>query len=383
MNKVTLTNLRERIFYTLWEQDKPVELAFYENEPDIKLNDIVLARVKDIVPGIRAAFVQLSASQMAFLPLEQAPVGIRSGDEIPVQVTKEAQKTKDPVVSTKWSVTGRYLVLVTDKNTVSVSTKIHDGKWRAQVQEMLANLLEDFCGFIVRTDAYQASMEEIQTEAAGLLKEYHRIRQASKTRSCFSVLYQSESSWLSGLLGMREDTEIVTDIPGIYEKCKSFIERYDLSARLSVRLYNDPKYSMVKLYRLETILEDALHKHAWLRSGGYLVIEPTEAMVVIDVNTGKSESHKSKEEHILQLNMEAAEEVARQLRLRNLSGMILIDFIDMRRASHEEMVMEHLRKCTKNDPVGVNVVDMTKLGIVECTRRKKERPLHEQMRIQV
>lgn len=381
MNKVTLTYLRDRMFYTLWEQDKPVELAFYEKEPDIKLNDIVLARVKDIVPGIRAAFVQLSPSQTAFLPLEQAPEGLRCGDEIPVQVTKEAQKTKDPVVTTKWTLTGRYLVLVTDKETVSVSAKIHDAKWRAEVQEQLTGMLDGNGGFIVRTDAYQASLDEIQKEAKGLLAESARIRQAAQTRSCFSRLYQSQSIWLSGLLGMREVTEIVTDIKEIYDTCKAFIDQYDLSARLQVRLYQDAQYSMTKLYRLETILEDALRKQVWLKSGGYLVIEPTEAMVVIDVNSGKSESHKSKEEHILQLNLEAAEEVAHQLRLRNLSGMILIDFIDMRRAQHEDMVMEHLRRCTKNDPVGVTVVDMTKLGIVECTRRKKERPLHEQVRM--
>jgi len=130
---------------------------------------------------------------------------------------------------------------------------------------------------------------------------------------------------------------------------------------------------------LETAVEDALRKNVWLKSGGYLVIEPTEAMVVIDVNTGKSESRKNKDEHIFKLNLEAADEVARQLRLRNLSGMILIDFIDMRRAEHDEMLLEHLRQAVKDDPVGVTVVDMTKLGIVECTRRKKSRPLHEQL----
>ncbi len=392
MNKIVLTHLRDRIFFGLWENNRPAELAFYDKEPEIKLGDIVLARVKDVVPNIRAAFVQLTPSQMAFLPLEEAPEGIRSGDEIAVQVTKEALKTKDPVVSSKWSLTGRFVVLVTDSQKVSVSAKIHDAGWRSEVQEKLTKELSAAfsnsntsnipmsCGLIVRTEAYQASWEEIHHEAQTLLSEYKRICQAAKTRACYSILSKNESIWLARLLGMTEPTEIVTDIPSIHEECRQFIAKYGLSSRLSLRLYQDPQYSLTKLYSLETVVGDALGKHVWLKSGGYLVIEPTEAMVVIDVNTGKSESRKSKEEHILQLNLEAADEVARQLRLRNLSGMILIDFIDMRRAEHEEMLMMHLRKAVKDDPVGVTVVDMTKLGIVECTRRKKSKPLHEQIR---
>lgn len=391
MNKIILTHLRDRIFFGLWEKDKPAELAFYDKEPAIQLGDIVLARVKDVVSNIRAAFVQLTPSQMAFLPLEQAPAGLRAGDEIAVQVSKEAVKTKDPVVTTKWSLTGRFVVLVTDSQKVAVSTKIHDGAWRTEVQEKLTKeLLTAFsdvntsniqgsCGLIVRTEAYSATWEEIQREAQSLITEYLRICQAAKTRSCYSILNKSESAWLSRLLGMTEPAEIVSDIPEIWDECRQFISRYDLTSRLSLRLYQDPQYSLTKLYSLETLLEDALNKNVWLKSGGYLVIEPTEAMVVIDVNTGRSESRKSKDEHILKLNLEAADEVARQLRLRNLSGMILIDFIDMRRTEHDEMLLAHLRQAVKNDPVGVTVVDMTKLGIVECTRRKKAKPLHEQV----
>ena len=384
MNKVILTYLRDRIFFGLWEQEKPAELAFYDKEPEIKLGDIVLARVKDVVPNIRAAFVQLTPSQMAFLPLEQAPEGLRSGDEIAVQVTKEAVKTKDPVVTTKWNLTGRFVVLVTDSRKVSVSSKIRDSLWKTEIQERLVQMLspEDFCGLIVRTEAYQASYEEISQEVHMMLAEYHRIYQASKTRSCHSVLFRSESAWLSRFFGMTEPVEIITDIPELHRQCDHFIAAHNLASRMSLRLYADVKYPLIKLYSLETVLEDTLRKHVWLKSGGYLVIEYTEAMVVIDVNTGKSESRKSKDEHIMSLNLEAADEIARQLRLRNLSGMILIDFIDMRRADDDERLLSHLRQAVKYDPVGVTVVDMTKLGIVECTRRKKARPLHEQLRSQ-
>ena len=138
-------------------------------------------------------------------------------------------------------------------------------------------------------------------------------------------------------------------------------------------------YPLRKLYRLDTVLQDALSKYVWLKSGGYLVIEPTEAMVVIDVNTGKAESRRTKEETILRLNLEAAVEIARQMRLRNLSGIILIDFIDMKKEAHQAQLLHALREAVQNDPAGVSVVDMTKLGIVECTRRKTSRPLYEQI----
>ena len=395
MNRILLTYYKDRLFYGLWEGDRPVELAFYEKDPGFQIGDICLARVKDIVPGIHAAFVQLSPSQNAYLPLEQAPEGIRCGDELAVQVTKEAQKTKDPVVTANLSLTGRLAVLVTDNTRISVSARIQDVSWKDEttrkLQAFLASSDKEYsCGFIIRTGAYQASWEELSQEISALTRQYRQIRQAAVTRSCYSRLFISEPAWLSRLYHLQgkymqegkvsAGAEVLTDSSEIYDRCRDFLCRQNMTDTFSLRLYEDAGYPLRKLYRLDTVMEDALRKNVWLKSGGYLVIEPTEAMVVIDVNTGKAEGRRSKEENILQLNLEAAEEIARQLRLRNLSGMILIDFIDMKEAGHQIQVMNHLRDAVKSDPVGTTVVDMTKLGIVECTRRKTEKPLHEQLR---
>lgn len=397
MNRILLTEYKKRLFFGLWEQNRPAELAFYERESGPQIGDICLARVKDVVPEIRAAFVQLAPGQIAYLPLEQAPEKLHCGDELAVQVTKEAQKTKDPVVTAHWSLTGRLAVLVTDSSCLSVSAKIHDTEWKAEAKERLKPLLyaqksaPPSYGFIIRTGAYQAPWEELCEEVQALSAEYQRIRQLESTRACFSILRQSEPPWLSRLYGLSgavgniaEDSdklwEIVTDSPAIYGQCRDFLSCRNMTEFFSLRLYNDTSYPLAKLYSLDTVTEDALRKNVWLKSGGYLVIEPTEAMVVIDVNTGKSESRRTKEEHILRLNLEAADEIARQMRLRNLSGMILIDFIDMKQSEHREQLMSHLREAVRHDPVGVSVIDMTKLGIVECTRRKTSRPLHEQLK---
>lgn len=387
MNRILLTEYEERLFFGLWEEEKPAEIAFYDKEPGLRLGDICLARVQDIVPGIRAAFVWLTPEQKAYLPLEQAPAGLRCGDELPVQLVKEAQKTKAPVVTGRLSLTGRLAVLVTDGCQIHISSKIHDDAWKEEALRRLKELHtqpdERPYGLIVRTGAYQASLDELCKESQALAAQYKSICQTAATRAVYSRLAHSDPGWLTRLYGvsgrLTDRCEIITDQPRIQEACQAFLEAHDMESLFSLRLYTDMSYPLRKLYRLDTVLQDALSKYVWLKSGGYLVIEPTEAMVVIDVNTGKAESRRTKEETILRLNLEAAVEIARQMRLRNLSGMILIDFIDMKKEAHQAQLLHALREAVQNDPAGVSVVDMTKLGIVECTRRKTSRPLYEQI----
>ena len=384
-NKILLTLWKQQLFFGLWENDSPSELAFFDLTSKPKQGDIFLARVTDIVPGIQAAFVMLTPDQTAYLPFDQAPPGLRCGDELAVQITKEAQKTKDPVVSSHLTLPGQLVVLHTAMNRISVSVKISDEDWKESVKAVLSPLLASACGFVVRTGAYQVPLSAVYEEASAQIRRYEQIRRAEATRTCYSRLWESEPLWLSrlyGLAGNSGDTfEIITDWTEGYEQVRTFLSDHHLTDRFSLRLYEDTCYSLNKLYRLETVIAGALQKQVWLKSGGYLVIEPTEAMVVIDVNTGKAKSQKNKEETIRKLNLEAAWEVARQMRLRNLSGMILIDFIDMKHKSDQELLLDCLREAVRLDPVGVSVVDITKLGIVECTRRKTSAPLHEQISI--
>lgn len=415
MRRIILTEYKGKLLYSLWEEDKPAELALYPLEDGgiPRLGDIYLGRVQDVVQGIRAAFVRLTPECTAYLPLTADTANIKAGDELALQVIKEAHKTKDPVVSDRLSLTGRLAVLTEEgrgkKNgRISVSSKIQDAAWREETSRRLEELLAadrsadqsadptacnkkspddaaslpDRFGLIVRTGAYSVPAEELINEVKELLRQYRRLRREAGMRTCYSCLHRSEPEWLIRLyhLAASEPVELVTDLPDIRDRCQEFIGSRHMEALLSLRFYEDASYPLSRLYSLDGVMEAALNKKVWLKSGGYLVIEPTEAMVVIDVNTGKFTGRRDKEENIVQLNREAAREIARQLRLRNLSGMILIDFIDMKKADHEEEILQCLKEAVRADSTGVTVVDMTKLGIVECTRKKTSRPLYEQVR---
>lgn len=381
-NRIILTEYGSQLFFGIWEEGTAAEFSFYDKDARIQLGDIYQARVRDIVPSIRAAFVQLTPDQMAYLSLEEAPdhgQGIKCGQEFPVQIIKEAQKTKDPVVTSYPSLAGRYAVLTTDSDQIRISSKIRDEKWKQNIYDAIHRYRR---GFIIRTEAYGASLESISAEMDHLEQVYEEILRSSATRKAETRLWQNDPAWLNRIGGLRDRSyEIVTDLPEIQKICDAYVHDRGMEDRFSVRLYEDSAYSLTKLYQIETELQRAVEKQVWLKSGAYLVIEPTEAMTVIDVNTGKSESRKSKEEYLLKINLEAADEAARQMRLRNLSGMILIDFIDMKSADNQKALVQHMKQAASHDPVGVNVVDLTKLGILECTRKKTSRPLHEQIRL--
>ena len=169
---------------------------------------------------------------------------------------------------------------------------------------------------------------------------------------------------------------MVTDLPDIYEILRESFEDTDIP----IRFYEDSLLPLHKLYSVETRIKELLDTKVWLKSGGYLVIEPTEALISIDVNTGKCETGKNAEETFLKINLEAAEMIALQLRARNLSGIILVDFINMKHKEHEQQLIESMRKLLRQDPVTANVVDMTELGLMELTRKKTDQSFARQMR---
>ena len=168
-------------------------------------------------------------------------------------------------------------------------------------------------------------------------------------------------------------------LPQVYEQIEQQQFSDPVFAQIPVRLYEDPLLPLAALYNLNKQTEEALQPKVWMKSGGYLVIEPTEALTVVDVNTGKSVNKKNRQEHFLKINLEAAEETAAQLRLRNISGIVIIDFINLEQEEDRNTVMEHLRRCVKVDSVPVQVIDMTKLNLVELTRKKVEKSLAEQL----
>lgn len=383
MSKLIVTRRDNTVVTAVEEDGRIVELTLDPEETEIRVGDIFLGRVQNVVKNIQAAFVELNTEGVVgfyhLMDRQKPPV---VGSEILVQVTREAVKTKAASVSTELSLPGRYVVLCENGGRTAVSGKIIPGERR----EALKRLLEPFCsasaGFIVRTNAEYAMDEEIRNEARILMERYCRIREQAKHRTVFSCLLQSCPSYLSTVRDLRAESmaEIVTDDPELFSSIQDFLLEHLPEDAAKLRFYEDRLLPLTKLYRLETVQEEALKKRVWLKSGGYLVIEPTEALTVIDVNTGKYDGHKNLQDTFLKINCEAAEEIAVQLRLRNLSGIIIVDFIDMEGEERNQELLKTFADSLKHDPVKTVLVEQTKLGLVELTRKKVRRPLHEQVK---
>ena len=223
--------------------------------------------------------------------------------------------------------------------------------------------------------------EEILIELDLLVQRYQQVLLKGTSRVCFSLLEESLPEYMQVLQNVYTEhlEEIVTDNKSLYEAVSSYAKTA-FPENTQIRLYEDKLLPLYKLYSLESALEHGLHEKVWLKSGGFLVIQQTEAFVCLDVNTGKFTANKEMEETFRKINLEAAAEIALQLRLRNLSGIILIDFINMKSPKHKKELMENLQAYLNRDPVKGTVVDMTSLNIVEVTRKKVRKSLTEEMK---
>ena len=258
------------------------------------------------------------------------------------------------------------------------SSKIKNLEFKEAVKEELSNLPIEEYGVIVRTNAEHISPEEVSEEVMQLVFLAARITDNAKFSSCYSCVYSPIRPYIAKIRDKagREEEEIVTDSELVYNQIMEEFWDSDQILAGQVKMYNDT-YPLIKLYGLETVLEKALSRKVWLKSGGYLYIEPTEALTVIDVNTGKFISGKDSEKTFLKINLEAAEEIAVQMKLRNLSGIIIIDFIDMNDKENVETLVSALKNHLKNDTVKTNFIDITPLGLAEITRQKIKKPIYE------
>ncbi|MBR5510264.1 MAG: ribonuclease E/G [Lachnospiraceae bacterium] len=365
------------------------ELFLMTEEKTSLLGNVYVGKVKNIVKNIQAAFVEIADGLLCYLPLEdvKSPIYTKpkkqerliEGDELLVQVSREAVKTKAPSVTTNISLNGKYLVLTTGNQKVGYSSKLKTEE-KARLKSIVENWELPDAGLIVRTNAAQADQEMLEQEYEKLMQEYRFLTEQAVHRTAFSCVKKSRSAYLTSILGSRSDSlkEIVTDDPSLYEQIREFLEEEMPEDVQKLQLYEDRMLPLKALYRMEKEMADALSERVWLKSGAYLVIEHTEALTVIDVNTGKYTGGKNKQETIWKINQEAAREITRQLRLRNLSGIILVDFVDMEEAERSDKLLNLMREQLKQDPLKAAAVDMTALGLMELTRRKQKKTLKEQ-----
>ena len=342
------------------------------------LGNIYVGRVQKVVPNIQAAFIEIKPGLSCYYSMEEkaAPVFAKKipssrlvqGDELLVQVTRESVKTKAPTVSGNLNLTGRYLVVTSGDCRLSFSSKLTKAE-KEQFRTLLEPEWDGSYGIIVRTNAKEAEAPVLLAELQQLKTQLQSICDTAAMRTCFSCVSRTPECYMGYLKNSRQ----------VYEQIEQQQFSDPVFAQIPVRLYEDPLLPLAALYNLNKQTEEALQPKVWMKSGGYLVIEPTEALTVVDVNTGKSVNKKNRQEHFLKINLEAAEETAAQLRLRNISGIVIIDFINLEQEEDRNTVMEHLRRCVKVDSVPVQVIDMTKLNLVELTRKKVEKSLAEQL----
>lgn len=394
--KRLLITKRQGKTVSLLIQDNRLVRAFAQKDGHVSLGDIVIGKVQHIVKNIQAAFVDMGGGMLCYLPIGDIRTAyltnrsydgrILVGDELVVQVCKEAVKTKEAVADTRLSFTGKYAVVTAGdgKESISYSAKIA-AKDKQRIRHYLeAHNVEQLRGpfrIIIRTNAGTLADEALLLKEIELLTTQARqLLQKAPLRTCYSVLKKAPASFLTGLRDLYQEAYdvIMTDDPVLYQEVKEYLEANQPEDLEKLCFYEDTAVSMNSLYGIEAKLAQALNRQVWLPSGGYLVIEPTEALTVVDVNTGKYTGKKNTEETFFQINKEACEEMAIQIPLRNLSGIILVDFINMKEVRHQEELLRYFSQLLKKDAVKTSVIDMTPLGLVEITRKKVSKSLAEQ-----
>ena len=388
--KLIITKIEDKVITTVLENEKVVELHVSRNEENdtVKLGNIYVGRVKNIVANINAAFIEVAPGVECYYAIGENPTPIFTkkigkkpfciGDELLVQVSKEAVKTKAPTVSSKLNLTGKYAVLTYGDTRVGASAKLKKED-KQRLNELATEYASSEFGIIMRTNAKDANPELLRAELEKLCKEYQFLIEQSSTRICYSCLLGAPKEYLSELKNIYQEglTDIIIEDKTIYIEAKAYIEKEQPEDADKLRLYEDKLLPLHKLYGIEAQLANALKERVWLKSGAYLVIQPTEALTVIDVNTGKCISKKKDDEAYLKINLEAARESARQIRLRNLSGIILVDFINLSKEEYMDELLSVFRQELQKDPIVTSLVDVTKLQLVEVTRKKVRKPLHE------
>ncbi|EHA14972.1 MULTISPECIES: ribonuclease G [unclassified Halomonas] len=360
------------------------------------VGNIYKGKVVRVLPGMQAAFVDIGLERAAFIhahevmppgtpPDEQQTIGqlLHEGQALVVQATKDPIGSKGARLTTHLSIPSRYLVYMPDSPHHGVSQRIEDERERERLKALLDSsvaeqTLEVTGGFIVRTAAEGVGDEELKGDMYFLLRLWRKVSERKVTATPQSVIYDDLPLFMRTLRDvMRDDIEKVRiDSRENFVKLVEFAEEFMPAAVERIEYYPGER-PIFDLYSVEDEIQKALGRKVQLKSGGYLVIDPTEAMTTIDVNTGGYVGHRNLEETIFKTNLEAATAIARQLRLRNLGGIIIIDFIDMIDVEHQRQVLRVLEKALERDHAKTKCTGVTELGLVQLTRKRTRESLEQ------
>jgi len=382
----------------LLEDNELAEIYIEKAGAETMVGNIYRGKVSSVLPGMQAAFVDIGYDKNAFLyagdiiakkdysddddegvnVVKDCNISdlVSVGQELTVQVVKEPIGSKGPRVTTNITLPGRHLVLLPDAEYTGVSRRIENEAERAKLKKIAEELRPEGMGLIVRTASEGMEKEEFIDDLNFLLKLWGSIREKEKSGHVPRCIHKDLNLVYRMVRDMftKDIDKFIINDRSYYEK---IVELTDIiSPGLKRRVeYFSKECDLFEYYQLESKLAKALARKVWLKCGGYLVIDRTEALTVIDVNTGKYVGRSSLEDTVLKTNLEAAGEIARQIRLRDIGGIIIIDFIDMHEQEHQQMVMDRLKQALKRDRTKTIVVGMTGLGLIEMTRKKVRQEL--------
>lgn len=398
-----------------------------EENSQRSVGDIYLGRVAKVIPGIKAAFIDVGHKQDAFLHFsdidskieelnsllgdEDSDVDledeeeetnnhkpvltnqhkyqrtipniprIEKGKEILVQVTKEPVGNKGFRVTTRITLPGRFLVLLPFDNKIGVSKKIYDQRKRRRLRKIVRSIIPEGFGVIIRTIAANEDEETIKEELNRLLNTWKEIEQAIKNEKAPALIYKDASTTSSVIRDLfnYEVSKIVVDSKRVYKQLKDYLHQVHPDLEDRVELYRG-KEPIFDVFKIEPQLRIAMSRKVSLPSGGHIVIDQTEAMTVIDVNTGKYAASMNQEQNSLKIDLEAAREICRQVRLRDIGGIIIIDFIDLEEEKNKKKVFDELKKEFRKDRAKVSILPMTEFGLVQITRQRVRKSIFQRTR---
>jgi ribonuclease G len=378
------------------EDDILVELMVDRPDAERLVGDVYLGQVQAVLPGIQAAFVDIGTEKAAFLHVSDVapdddedddddekerdrsnrnhpPIQdmIEKGQRVLVQASKEPIGTKGPRVTTHISLPGRFLVLMPGSKHIGVSRKIEDREERTRLRAMAREIVPEDIGIIIRTVGEELTREVFEREFNTLHDTWKKIQKRSRSARPPALIHR-EAKLTSGIIRDVFTTKVdALTIEGkeVYGEVKQYLDGVDPQLMSRVHLYVDP-VPLFDKFGIEDAIREAFQRRVDLPSGGYIIIEPTEALVSIDVNTGRYTGKKDPEKTILKTNVDAAREIARQLRLRDIGGIVVCDFIDMETRANQERVLQELRQYLSRDRARTRAFQVSELGLIEMTRQR-------------
>jgi len=380
------------------EDRQLVELFVEHPENERMVGDIYKGKVKNVVQAIQAAFVDVGLGQNGFLPfadigtelsslservegskkkqgkaelkLKNKPV-VKNGQEVLVQVTKEPIGNKGTRLTSSISLPGRFLVLVPNDRSIGVSRKIVNARERRRLRMLAKSLKPDGFGLIIRTVAVEKDVQTLQSDLENLVKTWKRIQEKTKKHKGPGLIHKDmgiTSSIIRDLFSPDID-RLVVDSRKLYNNIRKYL-KYVAPALLSkLELYKEQKPIFDK-FNIEEEIDKSLSRKIWMKSGGHIIFDQTEAMVVVDVNSGRAVKEKDQEKNALKIDVEAARVIARQLRLRDSGGIVVIDFIDLAVGKNRQKVLSVLKKELNKDRAAFDILPMSDFGIVQLTRER-------------